>query len=175
MAAGLRQLTERELAIVGKYSAQHGAVRGLEAPIADVAGGIGAPLLRLPLLARLEHRGAITRTEAEAGERFHDLFQRGGLDGLKAADMGRIPAAGGMMFGDQISPSGERCRVRVTEAMTALGGAGSVAASAVWHVVGFEMSVRQWALATRRRQELACGILVAALGLLAAHFAGRRR
>jgi hypothetical protein len=173
MAAGLRQLTDRERAIIGKYAATHGQVRGLEVPIADDAGNISMPLLRLPLLARLEQRGTITRAEAEAGERFHSLFQHAGLDGLRAADMTRVPTAIGAVPGD-ISPSNERCRARIAAAVAALGGKGSIAASIAWHVCGLEWSVRRWAIATRRPQDLACGILIAALGVLAAHFASGR-
>jgi hypothetical protein len=57
----------------------------------------------------------------------------------------------------------------------ALGGISSPAGSCVWHVVGLQRSVREWAI--RRswngrpvRQEQAQGILVAALGVLAMHF-----
>ena len=172
-ASGLRQLTERERAIVGKYAAQHGEVRALDETVVDDDGGIGMPLLRLGTLTRLEHRGTITRAEAEAGERFHLLFQNGGLDGLKAADMARVSAAGGMA-GDRIPPSHERCRARVAAAMAALGGNGSIAASIAWHVVGLEWSVNRWATATGRPADRACGVLCAALSLLAAHFAGGR-
>jgi hypothetical protein len=45
----------------------------------------------------------------------------------------------------------------------------------VWHVVGLQRSVREWAIrqgwgGRRVRQEQAQGILVAALGMLVAHF-----
>jgi hypothetical protein len=45
----------------------------------------------------------------------------------------------------------------------------------VWHVVGLQRSVREWAIrqgwgGRPVRQEQAQGILVAALGMLAAHF-----
>jgi hypothetical protein len=66
-------------------------------------------------------------------------------------------------------------RERVARALDALGGHGSPAGSCVWHVVGMQMSIREWA---RRqgwggrpvRQESAQGILVAALGVLAKHY-----
>ena len=63
-------------------------------------------------------------------------------------------------------------RERVARAMTALGGFDSAAGSIVWHVVGLECSVREWA----QRQgwggrsvghAQAQGMLVAALGVLA--------
>ena len=64
-------------------------------------------------------------------------------------------------------------RRRVHEAMQALGGISSPAGSCVWHVVGLQRSVREWALrmgwgGRPVRQEQAQGILVAALGMLAA-------
>jgi hypothetical protein len=175
MQSGLRQLTPREQAIINRYSAQHGRVVGLEAPIADSAGGIGMPLLRLGTLARLERRGAITPAEAAAGERFHALFQKGGLDGLRAADVSRVPVAAGTAVAGDISPSNERCRRRVAEALLSLGGHGSVAASAIWHIIGLEWTTRRWAITVRRSKEEACGILIGALAALAAHFAGGRR
>jgi len=63
----------------------------------------------------------------------------------------------------------------VNTALDALGGHDSPAGSCVWFVVGLEMSVREWA--ARRGwsgrpvpQPIAGGILVAVLGVLAAHF-----
>jgi hypothetical protein len=46
----------------------------------------------------------------------------------------------------------------------------------VWHVIGLQRSVREWAMqqgwgGRPVRQEQAQGILVAGLGMLAAHFA----
>jgi hypothetical protein len=59
--------------------------------------------------------------------------------------------------------------------MQALGGISTPAGSCVWHVVGLQRSVREWAMregwgGRPVRQEQAQGILVAALGMLAAHF-----
>jgi hypothetical protein len=69
----------------------------------------------------------------------------------------------------------DRARVRVHAAMQAPGRNQQPGRSCVWHVVGLQRSVREWA--TRQgwngrpvRQEQAQGILVAALGVLAAHF-----
>ena len=65
-------------------------------------------------------------------------------------------------------------RRRVHAALQALGGINSPAGSCVWHVVGLQRSVREWAI--RRswsgrpvRQEQAQGILIAGLGVLVAH------
>jgi len=106
--------------------------------------------------------------------KFHALFRIAALDALKAADMARVPAAAGMVAAD-LSSSQERCRRQVSDAMVALGGAGSPAASIIWHVAGLEWSVNRWAIATKRPAERSCGILIGALAALAAHFAGHRR
>jgi hypothetical protein len=58
---------------------------------------------------------------------------------------------------------------RVERALHALGGLGSPAGQCVWHVVGLQRSLREWALrqgwgGRPVRVEQAQGILVAALG-----------
>jgi hypothetical protein len=63
-------------------------------------------------------------------------------------------------------------RRRIGKALDALGGLGSPAGSCVWHVVGLQRSLREWALrqgwgGRPVRVEQAQGILVAALGVLA--------
>ena len=65
------------------------------------------------------------------------------------------------------------------DAPQALGGISSPVGSCVWHVVGLQRSVREWAIrqgwgGRPVRQEQAQGILVAALGILAGHFATMR-
>jgi hypothetical protein len=147
----VRQLTERERAIIGEHAARHGVVRGLDQSIADADGNIGAPLVRLGTLARLEARGKISPAMCEAGNCFHALFQLGALDGFKAADMGRVPVSGGQKF-DDLTPSHERCRARIAEAVAALGGNGSIAASIIWHVVGLKCSAAMGAGAPSERR-----------------------
>jgi hypothetical protein len=58
--------------------------------------------------------------------------------------------------------------------MAVLGGISSPAGSCVWHVVGLQRSVREWAIrqgwgGRSVRQEQAQGILIASLGMLAVH------
>ena len=55
------------------------------------------------------------------------------------------------------------------------GGLGSPAGSCLWHVIGLEQTIRQWAMLQEWRrkhldQETASGILIAALGILEQHF-----
>jgi hypothetical protein len=59
----------------------------------------------------------------------------------------------------------------VHKALEALGGISSPAGSCVWHVVGLQQSIREWALCRgwNRKpvdQKQAQGILIAALGIL---------
>jgi hypothetical protein len=59
--------------------------------------------------------------------------------------------------------------------MAALGGISSPAGSCVWHVVGLQRSVRDWAIrqgwgGRSVREEQAQGILIASLGMLAVNF-----
>ncbi len=68
----------------------------------------------------------------------------------------------------------EAARTAVWRAIRALGGIASPAGSCLWHVVGWERSLKEWALeqgwAGRRvSQEAASGILIAALGALETH------
>jgi hypothetical protein len=63
----------------------------------------------------------------------------------------------------------------VHETMEALGGLSSPAGSCMWHVIGLQRTVHEWAHrqgwgGRPVRQEQAQGMLVAALGMLAAHF-----
>jgi hypothetical protein len=69
----------------------------------------------------------------------------------------------------------ETARRAVWEAILAVGGLGSPAGSCLWHVLGWESSLKEWALergwsGRRVSQEAASGILIAALGALEAHF-----
>jgi hypothetical protein len=69
-------------------------------------------------------------------------------------------------------------RRRVGSALDALGGLGSPAGSCVWHVVGLQRSIREWAMrqgwgGRPVRVEPAQGILVAALGVLAGFYGYR--
>jgi hypothetical protein len=73
-----------------------------------------------------------------------------------------------------------QARTRVADAIATLGGPGSPAGACVWHVVGLETSIAEWA----RREgwggrpigaTQGQGVLVCALGVLAAHYGLTRR
>jgi len=122
----------------------------------------------------MERRGSITAGMRRAGEIFRNYFRLAQLDPLRASDMNRLPSGG------RPAPSSrgggiEAARDQVWRAILAAGGIGSPGGSVLWHVVGWERSLKEWALEQGWRghavsQETASGILIAALGILEQHF-----
>jgi hypothetical protein len=107
----------------------------------------------------------------EAGQIFRTLFRSAAIDSMPTSQLIRLRGS----TADQLSNRQIDARRRVFAAIDALGGHDSPAGSCVWFVVGLEMSVREWS--ARRGwsgrpvpQPIAGGILVAVLGVLAAHF-----
>jgi hypothetical protein len=113
----------------------------------------------------------ITAQMHEAGCIFRTLFRSASLDGIATTQFVRLGGA----TADPMSARQVDARRRVAGAMDALGGHGSPAGSAVWFVVGLEMSVREWSARQGWSgrpvpQPIAGGMLVAGLGILAMHF-----
>jgi hypothetical protein len=103
---------------------------------------------------------------------FQAAFVLAQLDPLRALPILRVPGTGRE---PELNERQLDARRRVHSALEALGGVSSPAGSCVWHVVGLQRSVREWAIrqgwgGRPVRQEQAQGILVAALGMLVAHF-----
>jgi hypothetical protein len=101
---------------------------------------------------------------------FQATFILAQLDPIRALPILRVPGTGRE---PELNERQLDARRRVHKALQALGGISSPAGSCLWHVVGLQRSVREWALrqgwgGRPVRQEQAQGILVAALGLLAA-------
>jgi hypothetical protein len=122
-------------------------------------------------LGKMLRAGTITPEMHEAAQDFQANFISAQLDPLRALPILRVPGTG--REPDQSERQLHATR-RVHEAMQALGGISSPAGSCVWHVVGLQRSVREWAIrqgwgGRPVRQEQAQGILVAALGMLAGH------
>jgi hypothetical protein len=127
-------------------------------------------------LGRMLRAGTIDQAMHDAARDFQAAFIVAQLDTLRALPVLRVPGTGRE---PELNDRQLAARRRVHAAMAALGGIGSPAGSCVWHVVGLQRSVREWALrqgwgGRPVRQEQAQGILVAALGVLAGH-AGCRR
>jgi hypothetical protein len=162
--------------VVTSERLQHGAVEPVSRVIADAAGRPARPYRAVDTLMMMERRGSITAGMRQAGEEFRQRFAVAQLDPLRALDLSRLS------LGDKPTRRGdhapglrvEAARNAVWRAIRAVGGIASPAGSCLWHVVGWERSLKEWALeqgwAGRRvSQEAASGILIAALGALEAH------
>jgi hypothetical protein len=118
-------------------------------------------------IALLERNGTITGDMALAAGDFARDFRIAHFSTIKTSSLLKVdssrnaePAAGH-----------EGAKRRVLRDLDALGGLGSPAARAVWHVVGLEESLREWAMTDSwqgkpMRYFTAQGVLVAALGVL---------
>jgi hypothetical protein len=123
-------------------------------------------------LGKMHRAGTITEEMHDAAQDFQAAFIVANLDPLRALPILRVPGTGRE---PDLTERQLHARRRVHEAVQALGGLSSPAGSCVWHVVGLQRSVREWAIrqgwgGRPVRQEQAQGILIAALGMLAAHF-----
>jgi hypothetical protein len=122
-------------------------------------------------LDKMLRAGTIDQAMHDAAKDFQAAFIIAQLDPLRALPVLRVP---GTARESDLSERQLRARRRVHEAMAALGGISSPAGSCVWHVVGLQRSVREWAMrqgwgGRPVRQEQAQGILIAALGILVAY------
>jgi hypothetical protein len=122
-------------------------------------------------LGRMLRAGTIDQAMHDAAKDFQAAFIIAQLDPLRALPVLRVPGTG---RNPELNERQLHARHRVHGALQALGGISSPAGSCVWHVVGLQRSVREWAMrqgwgGRPVRQEQARGILVAALGMLAAH------
>ena len=123
-------------------------------------------------VGKMLRAGTITQEMYDAAKDLEAAFIVANLDPLRALPILRVPGNGRE---PDLSERQLDARRRVHQAMQALGGISSPAGSCVWHVVGLQRSVREWAIrqgwgGRPVRQEQAQGILVAALGVLAGHF-----
>ncbi|MFN8891590.1 MAG: hypothetical protein ACK5WA_04420 [Alphaproteobacteria bacterium] len=154
-----------------QWRLQHG---DFTPPIREADPETGRPVQHrraVDTLGMMLANGTITQEMHDAGATFRRQFCVAMLDGLRIMPLVRISGGGGNCITEkQIS-----ARDRVASAMEVLGGADSAAGSCVWHVVGLECSVREWAIrqgwggrtvpATQAQ-----GMLVSALAVLAGHY-----
>ena len=120
--------------------------------------------------------GAITPAMHAAARQFQAAFTVACFDCMPSVNLtaaARPPLA--THVARDLTDSQVAARERIARALEALGGHGSPAGSCVWHVIGMQTSIREWALrqgwgGRPVRQESAQGILVAALGALVKHY-----
>jgi hypothetical protein len=188
----LRRLTMRRRAIKGAEELaleagptaerlQRGPVERLDRAISDTQNKASRPYRALDTLAVMERRGSITAGMRQAGENFRTRFATAQLDPLRAIDIAQLRLRDRPSRGLDEGPGLriEAARDAVWRALQAVGGIASPGGSCVWHVVGWERSLKDWAIeqgwnGRRVSQEAASGILLAALGGLEAHFGDRR-
>jgi hypothetical protein len=156
---------------------RHGTIERLDRPIADETGRTARPYRTVDTLAAMERRRSITPGMRQAAEDFRVRFVTAQLDPLRALDYSR-PRDGGTGRAQRGGESGlqvESAREHVWRAIVAVGGPSSPGGSCLWHVVGWECSLKEWAFSQgwngrRVSQEAASGILIAALGALETHY-----
>ena len=102
---------------------------------------------------------------------FRTQFRAAMLDGMRVSALVRVSGGGD----DGPTERQAAARRRVAEALAMFGGTDTACGSCLWHVVGMECSVREWAgrqgWGGRSINHVqGQGILVAALNVLAVHY-----
>jgi hypothetical protein len=130
-------------------------------------------------LGKMLRAGTIDQAMHDAAKDFQAAFIIAQLDPLRALPVLRVPGTGRE---PDLNDRQLDARRRVHQSLEALGGLSSPAGSCVWHVVGLQRSVREWAMrqgwAGRQvDHKAAAGILIAGLGMLAAYlgYGGAKR
>jgi hypothetical protein len=137
----------------------------------DPNGRLVAHPRTIDTLGRMRKAGTITPPMYDAARDFQAQFTIAALDSM--ATMSLVRVSGGSRRAD-FTDRQVAARENVHRAMDVLGGINSPAGSCVWHVVGLEYSISQWAMrqgwgGRLVRRESARGILIAGLGILSAH------
>ena len=160
---------------------RQGHVERLAQPIADVAGHPAQPYRAVDTLMVMERRGSITAAMRQAGEDFRARFAVAQLDPLRALDLSHLRIAEPRLRRDNDGPGLriEAARGTIWRTIQAVGGIASPAGSCLWHVLGWQQSLKEWApgqgwSSRRVSQEAASGILIAALGALETHLGYHR-
>ncbi len=114
----------------------------------------------------------ITQAMHDAGREFQVRFTVAGFDVIRCTSLTQVPRAARVR---DLTETQVDARRRLGAALDALGGLGSPAGSCVWHVIGLQCSIREWAMrqgwsGRPINERQAQGILIAALGTLAGHY-----
>ncbi len=128
-------------------------------------------------ISRMLRSGTITKEMHDAARDFCATFTIARFDPVVCMTLDRIPGTGSAA---DLTDMQVDARRNIGLALDALGGFGSPAGDCIWHVVGLQRSIREWAMrqgwggkSIGERQ--AHGILVAALGVLAGYYGYTRR
>jgi hypothetical protein len=167
-----------DLAKPSKWRLQHGAF-GEPTQEADPQSGTPVAHRRaIDTLGALLANGSITAPMHDAGVIFRTQFRAAALNGMRVMPLLRVSGGKGATLTEYTIAA----RDKVSDVLGLFGGTDSACGSCLWHVLGLESSLREWA--TRQgwggrsvNHVQAQGILVAALNVLAVHYglaAGRR-
>ena len=94
-------------------------------------------------LGKMLRAGTITEEMHDAAKDLQAAFIIANLDPLRAVPILRVPGTGRE---PELNERQLDARRRVHHSLEALGGLSSPAGSCVWHVVGLQRSVREWAI-----------------------------
>lgn len=123
-------------------------------------------------LGRMLKAGTITAGMHDAARDFQASFTIASYDPPVCPTLDRLGGAGSRADLTDLQLDARR---RVMLSLDVLGGLGSPAGDCVWHVVGLQCSIREWAMrkgwgGKPIGEKQAQGILIAALGVLAAYY-----
>ena len=123
-------------------------------------------------IGRMLRNASISREMHDAARDFAATFTIAQFDTITCMSFDHQPGSGNAADLTHVQLDARR---RVARAIDALGGFGSPAGGCVWHVVGLQCSIREWAMrqgwgGRPIGEKQAHGILVAALGMLAAFY-----
>ena len=179
-SAGARMARERvEFEEWAKWRGQHVPLPGMKScvekvdrPMKDASGRLSAPKARITdTLAALHRNGTITDAMLATGRRFEEDFALAHFETVGSVDWLRVSSPGhwkGLSLTDSI----QGARDRVWKTMQRLGGPNSPLGMAAWWVVGYGLTVKEFALRQSWSpgrpldQRVATGLVVGALGLL---------
>ena len=167
-----------------------GKTRSLRAQASRLPGGRKAELVReadpdgrpvtharaVDTIDRMRKAGTITRAMHDAARDFQAHFTIAAYDATPPRHMIRVSAS---RRERTLSDNQIAARERVYRALEALGGIASPGGSCVWSVAGLGHSLREWALSQGWNGRpihlnLATGVLITALGMLAVHYGYER-
>ena len=138
--------------------------------IADVNGNVAHPHRVYDTLAALLRNGSLGEREYAAARQFQDDWERASLDPLSVPSLDRRLGQGsGLHLNDVILSA----RERIWQALCGLGGHASPVGQAAWHVLGWGLTVKEFAARSQLGggraldEKTARGLVVGACGVLA--------
>jgi hypothetical protein len=160
-----------DLAKPSRWRLQHG---GFSEPERAADPDTGTPVLHrraVDTLGLMLAKGSITQCMHDAGATFRVTFRHAALDGIRTTQLLRVRGGAGASLTEHQAAA----RQRLAATLDLFGGGDSLGGSCLWHVLGLECSLREWA--TRQgwsgrpvHHVQAQGILLTALGVLAVHY-----